>query len=136
MNFARRSLFAAGLAVTLATPLAFAADVPNDAPAPKKGAANEASVETLKNAIRANRKALLAVNMQLSDDEAKKFWPAYDSYQKDMNAVQDRLVKLIEDYAKSFKTMSDDDGLKLTKSYLELESDRAKVRIDHLNEIS
>jgi hypothetical protein len=134
MEFARRSLLAAGLAVALATPFVFAADA--DKGAAPKGAAAEASMDTLKDAVRANRKALVATNMQLSDDEAKKFWPAYDSYQKDMNGVQDRMIKLIDQYAKSFKTMSDDEAMKLAKDYLEIESDRAKVRRDHLDEIA
>ena len=52
----------------------------------------------LLNAIRANRKALVAVNLKLTDDEAAKFWPVYDRYQKDLNAIGDRLLGVIQDY--------------------------------------
>ena len=35
----------------------------------------EASLEVLVNTMRANRKALVDVNLGLSDDEAATFWP-------------------------------------------------------------
>src|SRR5262245_58292128 len=69
----------------------------------RAGAAGDADTQVLVDAIRANRKALVAVNLKLTDEEAKKFWPAYDHYQQEMNAVQDRLVKIIEDYTASFR---------------------------------
>ena len=37
--------------------------------------------------IRANRKALIGVNLNLSAEEAAKFWPLYDRYQQEISAI-------------------------------------------------
>jgi hypothetical protein len=92
------------------------------------GESETASVDVLLNAIRANRKALVAVNLKMTDDEAAKFWPVYDSYQKEMNAIGDRVVALLGDYGKNFHDMSDEKAMKILDEYLTLEADRVKVR--------
>src|SRR5262245_23264831 len=97
------------------------------------GAAGEADTAVLLDAIRANRKAMVAVNLNLTDEEAKKFWPAYDQYQQQMNAVQDRLVKVIEDYTANFKNLTDEKAMQIVKDYLAVEADRMKVKQDNLS---
>jgi hypothetical protein len=92
------------------------------------GDSEKANVDVLLSAIRANRKALVAVNLKMTDDEAAKFWPVYDSYQKEMNALGDRLVALLGDYGKNFKDMSDDKAMKILDEYLNIEAERVKVR--------
>jgi hypothetical protein len=116
MTSKRGTLLAASLALLLAASSVHA------------GAADEADTTVLLDAIRANRKALVAVNMTLTDDEAKKFWPAYDKYQQEMNAVQDRLVKVVEEYVASFKDLSDERALKIVNDYLAVEADRVQVK--------
>jgi len=95
---------------------------------PAGGESEKASVDVLLSAIRANRKALVAVNLPMTDDEASKFWPVYDSYQKEMNAIGDRLVAVIGDYGKSFHDMTDEKAMKILDDYLTLEAERVKVR--------
>jgi hypothetical protein len=92
------------------------------------GESENASVDALLSAIRANRKALVAVNLKMTDDEAAKFWPIYDSYQKEMNAIGDRLVAVLGDYGKNFHDMTDDKATKILDDYLTLEAERVKVR--------
>jgi len=92
------------------------------------GDSEKANVDVLLSAIRANRKALVAVNLKMTDEEAAKFWPVYDSYQKEMNALGDRLVALLGDYGKNFKDMSDDKAMKILDEYLNIEAERVKVR--------
>ena len=101
---------------------------------PSGGEAANANLDVLINAIRANRKAVVAVNLKLTDDEAAKFWPIYDRYQKEVNAVGDRLVEVIGDYAKSFRDLPDDKAMKLVDDYLTIEADRVKVRRAYLDE--
>jgi hypothetical protein len=92
------------------------------------GDSEKANVDVLLNAIRANRKALVAVNLKMTDGEAAKFWPVYDSYQKEMNALGDRLVALLGDYGKNFHDMTDDKAMKILDDYLNIEAERVKVR--------
>ena len=100
------------------------------------GDSEKANVDVLLSAIRANRKALVAVNLKMTDDEAAKFWPVYDSYQKEMNALGDRLVALLGDYGKNFKDMSDDKAMKILDEYLNIEAERVKVRRSYVEQFA
>jgi hypothetical protein len=101
-----------------------------------RGEAAQANLDVLINAIRANRKALVAVNLKLTDDEAAKFWPVYDRYQKDLNAIGDRLVGVIQDYGAHFRDLADDKAMKLVDDYLAIEADRVKVRRSYVEEFA
>jgi hypothetical protein len=90
----------------------------------------------LLNAIRANRKAMVATNLTLSDAEAAAFWPVYDRYEKEMNALGDRLVSVIQDYSANFKGLANDKALKLVDEYLAIEADRLKVRRTYVDEMA
>jgi hypothetical protein len=103
---------------------------------PGGGEAMEADLDALVSAIRANRKALVAVNLRLTDDEAAKFWPAYDRYQTEVTAVGDRLIKLVEDYTASFPDLSNDKAMTLVEDYLAIEADRVRVRRAHVPEFA
>ena len=98
--------------------------------------ATESTLDVLLNAIRANRKAMVAVNLTLSDAEAAAFWPVYDRYQTEMNALSDRLVAVIQDYSASFKELSNDKAMKLVNEYLAIEADRMKVRQNYVGELA
>ena len=100
------------------------------------GEAEEASIEILRDTLRSNRKALVDVNLALSDEEARAFWPVYDRYQKDLGAIQERLLRVIDDYAANFDALTDAQAKKLVDEYLTLEQDRAEIRRAYLAPIS
>jgi len=94
----------------------------------RAGEADEASIQILRDTLRTNKKAFVAVNLALSDAEAQAFWPVYDRYQKDLGAVQERLLQVIEAYSANFGHMTDEEATKLVKDYLAVEEDRAEIR--------
>jgi hypothetical protein len=100
------------------------------------GEAATADVQILRDTIRANKKALVAASLTLSDTEAKAFWPLYDRYQGELTAVNDRLAKVIEDYAASFATLSNEKAMELIGTYLSIEEDRLKVKKTYLPEFA
>lgn len=104
------------------------------APPPTGQAA--ANLDVLVDAIRSNRKALVAVNLKLSDEEATKFWPIYDRYQQEITAIGDRLVGVLQDYTANFSNLSDDKAMKLVDDYLAVEADRVKVRRAYVDEFA
>ena len=61
------------------------------------GAATDTNMEILKEKLKADKKLLVAGNMELSDAEAKKFWPLYEAYQKELQQLNDRLGRAIAD---------------------------------------
>ena len=98
----------------------------------RAGEAANANLDILLDTIRANKKALVAANLTLSDEEAGRFWPLYDKYQTDLTAVQDRGVKVIQDYTASYHDLSNEKAMKLADDWLSAEGDRVKVRRDYL----
>jgi len=52
--------------------------------------------------IQIKRKAIVALNMELTDYEGKAFWPVYDEYWAEMKKLDDRDVALISDFAKNY----------------------------------
>jgi hypothetical protein len=106
------------------------------ATAGRSGAAAKAQLDILRDTIRSNRKALVAANLTLSDEEAARFWPLYDRYQGELTAVQDRTVKVLEDYTASFHGLSNEKAMKLADDWLSAEGDRVKVRRSYLDEFA
>jgi len=82
--------------------------------------------------IKADKKLFVAENMQLTEAEAKAFWPVYESFQKDQGKLVDRTQKLINDYAQNYQTMNDATAKKLTDEMIAIENDRLKLRKDYL----
>jgi hypothetical protein len=103
---------------------------------PLSGEAGKANLDVMLDALRANRKAMVAINLGLSDDEAAKFWPIYDRYQKELNAIGDRLLQVIQDYSANFRDLSNDKAMKLVEDYLGAEADRVKVRRSYVDEFA
>jgi hypothetical protein len=98
--------------------------------------APQAEQAILLDTIRANRKALVAVNLELSPEEAEKFWPLYDRYQNEISAIGNRVFAIVADYTESFRDLSNDKALQLMESYLAAEAERLQVRRAYLGEFS
>ena len=113
------TIFLAGMAIP-----ALAEDKPAD------------NMKLVQEKIKADKKLFVAENMQLTEKEAKAFWPVYDSYQKDLNKINERLLKLIEEYARNYETMTDQTAQDLTNKYLGLESERVKLLQTYVPTIS
>ena len=59
-------------------------------------------MQILREKIKADKKLVVAVNMSLTESEAKGFWPVYEAYQKDLHKINERLGELIVDYADAY----------------------------------
>ncbi|HAM52630.1 MAG TPA: hypothetical protein DCP92_18740 [Nitrospiraceae bacterium] len=82
--------------------------------------------------VRADKKLLVAENMQLTESEAKAFWPVYERYQDELFLLRARSIKLINDYADAYGKMTDDTAEKLLDEYMTIETLGLKVRKAYL----
>ncbi len=82
--------------------------------------------------IRADKKLLVAENMQLTETEAKAFWPVYDQYQDELFLLRTRTAKLISDYADAYEKMNNDTAKKLLDEYMTIETLGPKLRQAYL----
>ena len=121
MRHRLRNVIALGSAVAC---LVGAAAVAQDKPAD--------NMEVLREKLRADKKVVVAEVLQLTEGEAKAFWPVYNAYQSDMVAHYDRLLKLIDTYAKAYDSMTDETATSLLKQYLGLERDHVAILTAYL----
>ena len=66
-------------------------------------AMTNAEMEILRLKISADKKLLIASNMDLTEADAKVFWPIYDAYQKDLQQINERITKGLTTYAAASK---------------------------------
>ena len=86
----------------LATSLALPAFATDDSATSQTSESSTTSMETLYENLKADKKMVVAHNMNLTETEEKGFWPIYDAYQKDLDKINERIVKVINDYALAY----------------------------------
>ena len=81
------------------------------------------NMQILREKIKADKKLLVATNMELTEPEAKGFWPIYEQYQKDLQKINQRIVSLVDSYADDFrsKKLTDDKAKKLIDEAMAIE---------------
>jgi hypothetical protein len=90
------------------------------------------NMQILREKIRADKKLLVAENMQLTEAEAKAFWPLYERYQDELFLLRARSTKLIKDYADAYEKMTNDTARKLLDEYMTVETLQLKLRQAYL----
>ena len=94
--------------------------------------AAQMNMDILKEKIKADKKLVVAANMNLTDAEAKSFWPLYDGYQKELEQINQRLMTTIKSYADAYNAgkgeISDDQAKKLLGEALGIEESEVKLR--------
>jgi hypothetical protein len=90
------------------------------------------NMEIVKEKIRTDKKLFIATNMKLTESETKAFWPVYEGYQAELGKLRDREIKLIEEFAANYETMSDDVAKKLLDNSLSIDSGNVKLRQSYL----
>ena len=68
------------------------------------------TMEALKEKVKADKKLVVSANMDLTEAEAKGFWPVYESYQKDLEGINQRTAKLIVSYADVYNSNTMDNA--------------------------
>src|SRR5260221_9965425 len=79
-------------------------------------------------AARAQRKATVGSNMNLTADEASKFWPVYDAYEKSMDSIEDRHVRELKDFAATYNNFTDADAKKKLDEVMAIQQARLDVQ--------
>lgn len=89
----------------------------------------ESDMQILAQKVKADKKLLVAVNMQLTEGEAKGFWPIYDAYQSDLEGLNGRLLNVINAYADAYGSgaVPNDLAKHLIDEYLDIEQDEANL---------
>ena len=92
------------------------------------------NMEILRDKLKADKKLVVAANMKLTDAEGKGFWPVYDAYQKDLGAINDRMVKAVMGYADAYNKgpVSNEAAKKLLTEALAIEDAELKLKREYV----
>jgi len=85
------------------------------------------NMDIVREKIQSDKKLFIAENMNLTESEAKAFWPVYENYQKDLSKLVDKAVKLIDNYAANYETMTEEAAKELINGYLAIEGERVTL---------
>jgi hypothetical protein len=96
------------------------------------------NMQILREKIKADKKLVVATNMELTESEAKTFWPIYDQYQKDLQNINRRIAGLLDRYAADFhsKSLTDDKAKKLIDEALAIEQSEADLKSTYAPKLS
>lgn len=86
------------------------------------------NMEILREKIQADKKLVVAANMNLTDAEAKAFWPIYQEYQTKLTKINERVTKLIVEYAQNYQTMTNEIAKKLMTESMAVEKERLTLK--------
>lgn len=83
-------------------------------------------------AMQAQRTDIMAKGLTLSADQAAKFWPLFEQYQKEQNVVIDSQIESIEKYADRYATLNDTDSVAYVKALLDRDDKMQALRVKWL----
>jgi hypothetical protein len=88
------------------------------------------NIEIVHEKLKADKKLIVSKYMELTESEAKNFWPVYEEYQKDLQKLHERLGGLLNSYAADYrgKSLTDEKAKKLLDEWIALEQDEVKQR--------
>ena len=88
------------------------------------------NMQILREKLKADKKLVVATNMELTEPEAKGFWPIYEQYQKDLQKINQRIAKVLENYGDDFrkKSLTDDKAKKLIDEAVAIEQAEANLK--------
>ena len=96
------------------------------------------NMQILREKLRADKKLVVATNMDLTETEAKGFWPIYDQYQKDLDKINQRIAKLLDSYADDFrkKSITDEKAKKLIEDAVGIDKAEADLKTSYAPKLS
>jgi Spy/CpxP family protein refolding chaperone len=107
------------LALTLVATPALAAD---------DKAADVTDMAALRTAVKTDKKALVEATLKLTPAEAKKFWPIYDAYQRNLDMTNRQRVVIVEALIVRDKPMTDLYARNLANELLLADESEIKAR--------
>jgi len=106
----------------------------NSSPTPANDSTQSSNqdIELLRKDIRSQKKQIVAANLQLTDQEAVKFWPLYDQYTAELVKINDTKYGALKEYATNFDTLTDDQAVSLMRKPIEVDQAVAQLRLKYM----
>jgi len=92
------------------------------------GPTSDDVLKTLRADMQSSRADVMAKNMTLTADQAAKFWPVFNAYQKEQNVIMDAQLKGIQKFVEHQDTLDDAEALGLMNAHLERDAKMTALR--------
>lgn len=96
------------------------------------------NMQLVRDKVKADKKLYVGLNMELTESEAKGFWPVYEAYQKDLTAIHDRIGKLIKSYAEAYnaKALNDEKAKKMIDELVAIQKADGGLQASYVPKLS
>jgi hypothetical protein len=100
--------------------------------------AQNTNMQILLDKVKADKKLLIASNMDLTDEESKAFWPYYEGYQKGLAEINGHMGGIINEYAEAYNKGSVSDALakKIINEALKTEGAEVILRREYAEKLT
>ena len=88
-------------------------------------------IDQLRKDVRSVKKQVIAANLDLTDDEAVKFWPIYDQYAAELAKINDTKIALIREYAQNYTEMTDEQAEAYVKGRAAVDESVNRLRLKY-----
>ena len=88
-------------------------------------------IEVIRDIAATERRAIVAENLMLSEEESKLFWPVYDDYRAEARKIGTREIELITKFAENYETMTDEVAIQLMEDVSKINSDQGKMKANY-----
>lgn len=92
------------------------------------------ALKALREDLQGSRADIMAKNLTLSADQAAKFWPMFEKYQKEQNDIMDAQLKSVQKYVDSYETLDDVAAVELINTHMDQDSRMNDLRKRWLGE--
>ena len=99
-----------------------------------KGAAERTSAEWLA-LIQADKKAIVAKSMDLTPEEATRFWPLYDAFQRELAVPQNAVTRALLDYIAAGHKLTDANAKRISEEMLAAQKEEARLQDRHFRRL-
>jgi Spy/CpxP family protein refolding chaperone len=84
--------------------------------------------------LQSSRADIMAKNMTLTAEQAAKFWPMFEAYQKEQNVIIDDQLKDIQKFVASYETLDDAGAMSLIQAHFKRDAKMNALRQKWLGE--
>lgn len=107
---------------------------PQTAPAPGAQPSIDDVIKAVRADLQSARTDIMAKNLSLTGDQAAKFWPVFNEYQKAQNVIIEAQMKDLHAYATNYATLDDKSALALMNAHFTRDANMNALRQKWLGE--
>ena len=111
------------LSILAMSPLSWSADDPN-----ATQATPEQVVADFRADLMANRSDVMAHSLTLTSEQAAKFWPLFEEFQKEQGQIVEEQLKATKQYGEHLADLSDSEALAYVKALLTRDAQMNKLQ--------